>query len=212
MSFTALPAAGLLDQLAEALSGPGYLVLDEVLPCTLFQDLRKSCLQNLHGFRPAGMGRGGNLHVDSKTRTDEISWLETGTTAAAAYLGYMDALRSGLNSRLYLGLFDYECHFARYVPGSFYRTHRDAFTGSKSRVLSTVFYLNENWAPQDGGELLLYAEKDGEVLKRVLPQGNRLVVFLSEQFPHEVLVAKRDRYSVAGWFRVNNGKRWLRPA
>lgn len=30
-----------------------------------------------------------------------------------------------------------------------------------------------------------------------------LVVFLSEEFEHEVLPAKRDRYSIAGWFRVN---------
>jgi len=30
-----------------------------------------------------------------------------------------------------------------------------------------------------------------------------LVVFLSEEFPHEVLKAKRSRFSVAGWFRVN---------
>jgi SM-20-related protein len=211
MSFTVLPAAGLLDQLTEALSGPGYLVLDDVLPNTLFQDLRNDCLENRQGFRTARLGRGGYLHVDSTIRTDEINWLETGTAAVAAYLGYMDALRSGLNSRLYLGLFDYECHFARYVPGSFYRTHLDAFTGTKSRVLSTVFYLNEGWIQQDGGELLLYAEKGGEVLEQVLPQGNRLVVFLSERFPHEVLVAQRERYSVAGWFRVKGEKSWLRP-
>ena len=25
----------------------------------------------------------------------------------------------------------------------------------------------------------------------------------SKEFPHEVLPANRDRYSVAGWFRVN---------
>jgi len=27
---------------------------------------------------------------------------------------------------------------------------------------------------------------------------------LSEEFPHEVLIAKRDRYSIFGWFRLNN--------
>jgi SM-20-related protein len=30
-----------------------------------------------------------------------------------------------------------------------------------------------------------------------------LVVFLSEEFPHEVLPTATDRYSIAGWFRVN---------
>jgi len=38
----------------------------------------------------------------------------------------------------------------------------------------------------------------------VLPQLGTLVVFLSEEFPHEVLAAQRDRYSIAGWFRVNS--------
>lgn len=134
MSVVVSPAAGLLDQLAEALSGPGFLVLDGVFPDSIVRELRHTCVEDLHAFRPAGVGRGSTLHVDSAVRSDEIRWLETGTTAAAAYLGFMDALRSGLNSRLYLGLFDYECHFARYAPGSFYHTHIDAFTGSRSRV------------------------------------------------------------------------------
>jgi len=35
---------------------------------------------------------------------------------------------------------------------------------------------------------------------------NRLVIFLSEEFPHEVLPANTHRYSIAGWFRVNNSR------
>jgi SM-20-related protein len=38
----------------------------------------------------------------------------------------------------------------------------------------------------------------------VIPQLNTLVLFLSERFPHEVLPAKRVRYSLTGWFRVNS--------
>ncbi|MEJ2425981.1 MAG: 2OG-Fe(II) oxygenase, partial [Candidatus Thiodiazotropha sp.] len=30
------------------------------------------------------------------------------------------------------------------------------------------------------------------------------VIFLSERFPHEVIPAQRDRYTIAGWYRVNN--------
>jgi SM-20-related protein len=37
----------------------------------------------------------------------------------------------------------------------------------------------------------------------LLPTYGTLVVFLSDEFPHEVLKAHRDRYSIAGWFRVN---------
>jgi SM-20-related protein len=41
------------------------------------------------------------------------------------------------------------------------------------------------------------------VIEKVVPQMGTLVVFLSERFPHEVLPAHADRYSIAGWFRVN---------
>ncbi|WP_338057695.1 2OG-Fe(II) oxygenase [Shewanella japonica] len=38
----------------------------------------------------------------------------------------------------------------------------------------------------------------------VTPSLGTIVVFLSEEFPHEVLPAKLDRYSIAGWFCLNN--------
>ncbi|WP_335340025.1 2OG-Fe(II) oxygenase [Sedimenticola selenatireducens] len=41
------------------------------------------------------------------------------------------------------------------------------------------------------------------MIYKQLAQAGELAVFLSEEFPHEVLAADRDRYSVAGWFRVN---------
>jgi SM-20-related protein len=44
------------------------------------------------------------------------------------------------------------------------------------------------------------ADKEGV---KVVPLMGTLVTFLSEEFPHEVLPAARDRYSIAGWFRVN---------
>ena len=48
----------------------------------------------------------------------------------------------------------------------------------------------------------MYDEHDN-LLQKVSPQANTLVVFMSEKFPHEVLKAKRKRYSIAGWFRVD---------
>jgi len=38
----------------------------------------------------------------------------------------------------------------------------------------------------------------------ITPSLGTIVVFLSEEFPHEVLPAKSDRYSITGWFRLNN--------
>jgi SM-20-related protein len=124
----------------------------------------------------------------------------------------METLRGFLNGRLFLGLFDYECHYARYAPGAFYSKHVDAFGGDRSRVLSTVFYLNENWRAADAGELLLYEEGGETQLESVTPLHNRLVLFLSERFPHEVRPATCKRHSIAGWFRVKSQQSWLRPA
>lgn len=70
-------------------------------------------------------------------------------------------------------------------------------------MLSVITYLNPAWLPTDGGELVIYNDdKDRDGIK-VVPLYGTLVIFLSEEFPHEVLPSSRDRHSVAGWFRVN---------
>ena len=103
-----------------------------------------------------------------------------------------------------LGLFTFESHFAHYAPGAFYKTHLDAFRGQANRILSVVLYLNPDWADDEGGEMVLYQETEpNQKLFTVKPELGTLAVFLSEEFPHEVLPAKRDRYSIAGWYRVN---------
>ena len=67
-----------------------------------------------------------------------------------------------------------------------------------------MLYLNDDWQASDGGELVVYDEHSQEVLHRVLPSAGTLVCFLSEEFPHEVLPAHRDRMSIAGWFRIDD--------
>ena len=86
------------------------------------------------------------------------------------------------------------------------RAPSDWSLGEANRVLSVVAYLNSSWSQDDGGELVLYRdEQDAEGIK-VTPLNGTLVIFLSEEFPHEVLPANRDRYSVAGWFRCNTSQ------
>ncbi|MEO1954055.1 MAG: 2OG-Fe(II) oxygenase, partial [Campylobacterales bacterium] len=78
----------------------------------------------------------------------------------------------------------------------------DAFKNSKNRVVTTVFYLNDDWKKENGGELIIYDKYD-KYLTKVTPKLNTLVVFMSEEFPHEVLKSNKKRYSIAGWFRVD---------
>jgi SM-20-related protein len=56
----------------------------------------------------------------------------------------------------------------------------------------------------------LYAEDGETLLETVMPAHNRLVLFLSERFPHEVMPTNRPRHSIAGWFRIKGEQSWLR--
>ena len=154
-------------------------------------------------FIDAGIGRGDNFLKNEFVRSDEICWINGDSQAGQNWLAWMTEMRHFLNSRLFLGLFSFESHFAHYRPGDFYKRHYDAFRGETNRILSVVAYLNPGWTNIDGGELVIYRnERDSEGIQ-VVPLLGTLVVFLSEEFPHEVLPTHRDRYSVAGWFRVN---------
>jgi SM-20-related protein len=191
------------DRIADALSETGYAVLPAALPAIMGDALLARAASFDHSvFRAAGVGRADKFQLNALVRNDEIRWLTPDNEVEAAYLAWMEALRMGLNRRLFMGLFDYEGHFARYAPGAFYKKHVDAFKGRTNRVLSTVFYLNPNWEVTDGGHLLMYDHRD-DAIATISPLMGTLVVFLSDCFPHEVRQASRLRYSIAGWFRVN---------
>jgi SM-20-related protein len=194
----------LFDQIADALAGPGFIALDQLLPDSLINGLIDNLNRQQDAFRPAGVGRQGDYQHNQDIRGDSIQWLEAGDPAVTEFLCWMDTLRLELNRRLFLGLFDYECHYAVYSPGAFYQKHRDAFRGNPGRKLSTVLYLNPNWDVMAGGELVLYDEAGEMELLRLAPECGRLVIFLSEDFPHEVLPAAQLRQSIAGWFRIKS--------
>jgi len=191
----------LLEKITDALVDDGYIIIDDALPKQLPPKLLKTAKERAL-YKEAGISSSSQQHLDKNRRRDKISWLSMDDDASSEYLEFAKELQNYLNRSLYLGLSYYEAHFARYEEGDFYEKHLDAFKNSKNRLVTTVYYLNEEWSKDDGGELVIYSE-DGVELKRVLPQQNRLVVFLSEKFPHEVLEAKRERYSIAGWFRVD---------
>jgi SM-20-related protein len=64
-----------------------------------------------------------------------------------------------------------------------------------------IVYLNNLWVPEDGGNLIIYTEKDSvETAITIAPLAGRLVCFESEKLEHEVTETFKDRYSVTGWF------------
>jgi SM-20-related protein len=151
----------------------------------------------------AGIGRHTNFQIAADIRRDRIFWLSDKRPVQQRFLAAMEDLRLALNRELYLGLFEFEGHFAHYPPGGFYRRHLDSFRGAANRIISTVTYLNPDWQPGDGGELVIYAENNEQILTTIEPRAGTQVLFLSEQIPHEVLTAQTDRTSIAGWFRLN---------
>ena len=192
-------------RIIEALRNDGYIILNNVFAIEelqrLFIDIKATDGRQFHA---AGIGREQERHVNDFVRRDRIRWLDRGHAPVVFYLDWAEQLRQRLNQELFLGLFDYECHYAHYPKGAFYKRHVDAFKGLSNRRLSTILYLNPSWQAGDGGELVMYAGEGQAVLETVSPAFGSMVLFLSEEFPHEVLPAKRSRYSLTGWFRINN--------
>ncbi len=192
----------LLKRIVDDLAEQGWSLQPVFAPQTLTLELADECRKRAAqgDLTPASIGRGSGQEVREGVRGDRIQWLDTGLSAACdQYLALMDGLRQALNRELYLGLEDYECHFAWYPPGAFYQKHLDRFRDDDRRAVSAVFYLNPDWQPEQGGALRLYLAD--ETTRDVQPEAGSLLVFLSADLPHEVLPASRERLSLTGWFR-----------
>jgi len=196
--------AKLFDEIAQDIATQGYSVHANAIDTKLMQLLSEQLMEMPSSqFKRAGIGREEDHTLEDSTRGDEICWINGESEAETAWLAWSESLQQYLNRRLFLGLFSFESHFAHYAPGDFYKKHQDAFEGEANRILSVVVYLNKQWREEDGGELIIYPNETDNSLAKVIPGYGTLVMFLSEEFPHEVLPATQDRYSIAGWFRVN---------
>jgi SM-20-related protein len=209
-------AAGLVflrqvEELLNCMNLHGWATTPESMPPADSLRLRNECELSWQSgnFRRAGVGRGETLEVRSEIRLDEVMWLQpdTESTEQQIYLSMLETLRLAINQRFFLGLFDYEGHFAVYPEGAFYKPHLDCHAGTSDRIVTTILYLNENWQPGDGGELKLWITPEGRDGAFVLiePRMGTLVCFLAADFWHEVLPARKTRMSITGWFRQRQG-------
>jgi SM-20-related protein len=193
------PAA---ETLSTGLESHGFVVQPLGLPAAVSDALGEyAAMVDASDYRAAAVGRGAGEQENRFVRRDVIHWMDERAPALAPWRAWTEALRVHLNSRLFLGLFSFESHLAHYRPGDFYRTHLDAFRGEANRIISLVCYLNRDWSDGDGGELVLHTAAGA---LSVQPLYRTVVLFLSEEVPHEVRPARRDRYSVTGWFRLNS--------
>uniref|UniRef100_UPI004048DA3D 2OG-Fe(II) oxygenase n=1 Tax=Algoriphagus sp. TaxID=1872435 RepID=UPI004048DA3D len=197
----------LLDHISQEIYNNSYVVVDDFVN----EGFRKALLKeqidllNQGQFTKAAIGKGDQRQVRTEIRSDEVLWMDSTALSPfqAIFWEKVAEVQQVLNRRCFLGLKSFEGHFARYPIGSFYKRHLDQFHAVPHRIVTLILYLNESWTESDGGQLRMYfPQEDGsERIEDVLPVGGRLVVFLSEEIPHEVLPTQKDRISITGWLR-----------
>ena len=190
----------LIDELVDQRISINPNFFDRELVCALHQELFD--LAEADRLRAAHIGKQQQRTHISDIRGDAIRWLNGETEAQRHFLAEMIQLQEVLNQQLFLGLSELEAHFAYYPPGTGYQKHLDSFQNNNLRRITIVVYLNPDWQEADGGELKIY--NGDKVIASVLPLGGTLVCFVSEEIPHQVAITNRERFSIAGWFRVRD--------
>ena len=155
-------------------------------------------LQNMQALKQASIGKQDQKTIDTTQRGDFISWIDSQEAPlnTLSYLKKANEIREDLNRNFFVGIRDYECHYALYPPGTFYKKHVDRHKNGSPRRVSTVLYLNPDWTDDHGGQLVIYNSDDTTDI--IQPEIGKLVLFLSE-LEHEVLPTKRERMSITGW-------------
>ncbi|MEN9347926.1 MAG: hypothetical protein RLZZ77_1437 [Bacteroidota bacterium] len=189
-----------MEEMLDSFEKKGFCLFHQLLPKEDLAMIRQEleAIKNSEQWKKAGIGKMDELKVDSSQRGDFIHWIDPHSLAPATsrYFEKMDEIIQLLNRSFYLGIRDSECHYTEYPVGTFYKRHVDRHRHQSSRIVSMVFYLNENWTEADGGQLMVYHEDGSEDC--ILPQEGLLAVFLSEK-EHEVLPTHRVRQSITGW-------------
>jgi SM-20-related protein len=113
-------------------------------------------------------------------------------------LSLFERLRLEANRAAWLGLDRRELQLARYPGnGETYARHLDAFRGGgAARRLTAIYYLNEGWRSEDGGQLRLFLPSGD---RDIAPIADRLLVFMSAEVEHAVLPVQAERWALTAW-------------
>ena len=229
-SVPRLPASAI-----QGLSTKGYAIIPNFLPADLVSQLNAdvSSLRSNSKFNVARIGQDATNKLNTDIRVAETCFIgrtklqDCPDAARERLYDALDGVRADLSGNSVLDETSSstgeltkaapaldstlsELLYAYYPQGGFYRRHRDAIPGSASvlRCYSLLLYLNENWTPEDEGQLRMHFDSGGDFLPEgeepnyidVEPKGGTLVLFKSDQIPHEVLDTKSQRAAVVGWY------------
>ncbi|NIK90987.1 2OG-Fe(II) oxygenase [Mangrovimonas sp. CR14] len=196
------------EQIISDLMHQQYSIVETFFTEEEVHTLRNSLLDNYKedSFKKAAIGNKVNENIIKSIRGDHIMWLDQNqaTPAETMFFDKVNNLISYLNRTCFLGILQKEFHYAVYPTGTFYKRHLDTFQNDDRRKLSIVCYLNnENWLPENGGELVLYLNENGEETEKVIyPFPGRMVIFESQIIEHEVKPVNTRRLSITGWLKT----------
>lgn len=171
-------------------------------------ELRQSLLDKHEAdiFKKAAIGNRVNEVIEKTIRGDVILWIDENRAdpMEVAFFRKINNLIEYLNKTCFLGILHKEFHYALYPEGTYYKRHLDTFQNDDRRKLSFVCYLNEaGWLPENGGELVLYLNENGEETEKVIyPFPGRVVIFESQILEHEVKPVNTERLSITGWLKT----------
>ncbi|PNQ74866.1 oxidoreductase [Hanstruepera neustonica] len=157
-------------------------------------------------FKKAAIGNRVNENIIKSIRGDMILWMDEtkADSSERLFFNKINNLIAYLNKTCFMGILQKEFHYALYPEGTFYKRHIDTFQNDDRRKLSFVCYLNEDgWLPENGGELVLYLNDNGQETEKVIyPLPGRVVIFESQIIEHEVKPVKTERMSITGWLKT----------
>ena len=191
---------------------------------------------------PAGMSASVARWRDASVRGDKIGWVPLAPAAAgtstfgglhaaagwgelrAALSHIVNALNHSAAGRAEAEMLRLpeKVMLAHYPEGARYVRHSDVSAVMSHRRVTAIFYLNPDWEPSHGGELVLYPFADSasttadpaaavwSTTQPVDDQGNvvvaprlgRLLLFDSH-VEHEVCVTHRPRWAITAWLSID---------
>ncbi|WP_100613561.1 2OG-Fe(II) oxygenase [Confluentibacter citreus] len=185
-----------------------YSIVEDFFSAEDVAILRQSLLKKHeeNAFKKAAIGNRFEETIVKSIRGDVILWMDETQADASELLFFnnINNLINYLNRTCFLGILHKEFHYALYPKGTFYKRHIDTFQNDDRRKLSFVCYLNEDgWLPENGGELVLYLDENGEQTEKIIyPLPGRVVIFESQIIEHEVRPVNKERLSITGWLKT----------
>lgn len=198
----------LYEKIISGLLEDQYYIAEDFFDMEEVRQMRTILLEKYEedNFKKAAIGNKLNETIEKTVRGDFILWLNEKDAGVAEkiFFSKINSLVEYLNRTCFLGILQKEFHYAVYPKGTFYKRHLDTFQNDDRRRLSLVCYLNdENWKPENGGELVIYKNENGiEVPRSIYPLPGRVVIFESQILEHEVKPVNTTRLSITGWLKT----------